>query len=191
MLIDLAPPVAGAAHIADLADQLRLPQGYAAEPEGAARLGRLATAALSLIEARTGRALSERRFLLRCETWPVHGRIEVPVAPVKAVDGLAVVDADGLRTAHDPALLRLDALGSVPAASARRPNRLPPIPLGGYAELEVLAGYGPDWLAVPADLRLAVTLLGAALHDSGLDAGTVAMPFGVLALIEPFRRVRL
>ena len=191
MLIDLAPPVAGAAHIADLADQLRLPAGYAAEAEGTARLARLATSALGLIEARTGRALTERRFLLRLDRWPDGGRILLPVAPAKAVEALAVVDAEGRRTEADPSLLSLDALGSTPAATLCPTRPRPGIPKGGHAEVVLRAGYGPGWDAVPSDLRLAVTLLGAALHDVGLDSDTMAMPFGVLALTEPYRRVRL
>lgn len=191
MLIDLTPPVAGAAPIEDLADQLRLPQGYASEPEGAARLERLATSALCVVEARTGRVLIERRFLLRLESWPDGGRVVLPVAPVKAIESLTILDADGGRFDVDPAQLRLDALGCAPSVMPWPVRPWPVIPKGGLAEFTLRAGYGPGWDAVPADLRLAVTMLGAALHDAGLDADTMALPFGVLALTEPYRRIRI
>ena len=64
---------------------------------------------------------------------------------------------------------------------------------GGSVEIDFTAGFGPVWETVPADLRQAVLLLAAQYyemrHDG--DADGAAMPFGVAALIERWRTVRL
>ena len=70
---------------------------------------------------------------------------------------------------------------------------LPRIPRGGRAEIRLSAGFGAAWEEVPADLRQAVFLLAAHYHaarDGAGEAG-VAMPFGVLVLIEAYRATRL
>jgi uncharacterized phiE125 gp8 family phage protein len=191
MLIDETPPVAGAAQIAELAAQLRLPVAHAAEPDGAARLGRLVEVAIRLIEARTGRALSPRRFRLQMPAWPANRRIELPVAPATAIEAAAVAGPDGRLTSIDPARLRLDPFGPLPAGVPAGPEPWPAVPRDGHAEITFRAGYGPDWSDVPPDLRTAVVLLAATLHETGQQPEPVPMPFGVLALIEPYRRIRL
>jgi uncharacterized phiE125 gp8 family phage protein len=191
MLIDETPPVAGAAQIAELAAQLRLPSAHAAEPDGAARLGRLVEVAIRLIEARTGRALSPRRFRLQMPAWPADRRIELPVAPATVIEAAAVGGPDGRTTAIDPARLRLDPFGPLPAVVPVGTEPWPAVPRGGHAEITFRAGYGPDWSDVPPDLRTAVVLLAATLHETGQQPEPVPMPFGVLALIEPYRRIRL
>ena len=57
----------------------------------------------------------------------------------------------------------------------------------------MLAGYGPDWDDVPADLAQAVLMLAAHYYDYRQDMGLGAgcMPFGVTALIERHRPLRL
>ena len=57
----------------------------------------------------------------------------------------------------------------------------------------MLAGYGPEWSDLPADLGQAVLLLAAYYYEFRHDASShaPAMPVGVLALIESHRTVRL
>ena len=56
-----------------------------------------------------------------------------------------------------------------------------------------MAGYGPTWAEVPADLAQAMLMLAAHYYeyrsDTALGAG--CMPFGVTALIERYRQVRM
>ena len=54
------------------------------------------------------------------------------------------------------------------------------------------AGFGVVWDAVPADLAQAVLLLAARYHeDRTFEGSQAAMPFGVSALIERWRSVRV
>lgn len=191
MLTDLAPPPVAAAQIAALAAQLRLPTGYAEEADGAARLSALLEAAVAHIERRIARALLRRPFRLDIRVWPANGRVVLPVAPVVRLVSLDVVDAAGGRTGWEIGQAWLDSLAPSPQVRAAPLHRWPTIPNGGHASLVFEAGYGADWADVPPDLRLAVLMLAAALHDSGLDPEADALPFGVVALTEPYRRVRV
>lgn len=191
MLVDLAPPAATAAQIEALAAHLRLPLGYIDEADGRARLAALVEAAVCHIENRTGRALMRRPFGLTTASWPDDGRVEIAFAPLVRVIGLDLVASDGARQAADAGVLMVDALGARPAVRPATGSRFPPIPSGGQAELVLEVGYGLEWTEVPADLRLAVVMLAAALHDTGLAPEARAIPFGVVALTEPYRRVRI
>ena len=70
---------------------------------------------------------------------------------------------------------------------------LPTVPTGGSVQIEMLAGYGTDWDDLPDDLAHAVLMLAAHFYEFRYDmngsAGT--LPGGVVALISPYRRVRL
>jgi uncharacterized phiE125 gp8 family phage protein len=64
----------------------------------------------------------------------------------------------------------------------------------GAIEIDVVAGYGPTAATVPALLRQAVLRLAARWFEQrgdvvGRDAE--ALPVEILALVAPFRRVRL
>lgn len=191
MLIDLSPPSAAPIHVAEIATQLRLPTAHAEDPDAQARLGRLFQIALRIIEARIGRALVQRMFIVRAEAWAIGGRLLLPIAPVKRVDSLAVISADGDRTMLDADMLRLDVLADRPTVTARPPHRLPPIPRNGHVEAVIEAGYGPDWEAVPPELRHACILLAAAIYDQPWSETAEVLPRNVLALLEPWRRMRL
>ena len=70
---------------------------------------------------------------------------------------------------------------------------LPTIPTRGSVRVRFLAGYGPDWSDLPADLAQAVMMLGAHYyeyrHETGLSGR--CMPFGVTSLLERYRTVRV
>ncbi len=70
---------------------------------------------------------------------------------------------------------------------------LPAVPQGGAVEILFEAGFGAAWADVPADLRQAVLLLAAQYYEMRQEAGPGqgAMPFGVMALIERWRTVRV
>lgn len=191
MLIDLSPPSAASIHVAEIAAQLRLPAAHADEPDAQTRLGRLFQIAVRIVEARIGRALVRRMFMVRAEAWATGGRLVLPVAPVHRVDSLAVVSTGGDRTPVTTDILRLDALANRPTVTALPPHRLPPVPKHGHVEAIVEAGYGPDWDAVPPELRHACILLAAAIYDQPWSETAEALPRNVVALIEPWRRMRL
>jgi uncharacterized phiE125 gp8 family phage protein len=70
---------------------------------------------------------------------------------------------------------------------------LPRIGQSDTVRVRMLAGFGPEWSDLPADLRQAVLLLAAHYyeyrHEVQYDGG--CMPFGVSALIERYRTMRL
>jgi uncharacterized phiE125 gp8 family phage protein len=192
MLIDLSPPAVRPEQVGELASQLRLPAAYADEPEGAARLERFVEAAMALAEKRTRRVLLARSFEYRLAAWPSGDRVALPVAPVSAIEAVGVRSVSGEEVTLTGDLLRVDALRAMPEIVIPAPSMLPLLSDGDTAFVRFVAGYGANWTDVPADLRLAVMMIGAALHDHGMaDPEAVQMPFGALALLEGYRRVRL
>lgn len=183
---------AGVLPLAEFRDHLRLGSGFAEAGVQDALLESHLRAALAAIEGRTAKMLLARGFRLRLAGWRAIDEQALPCAPVAVVSRLAVADAGGEEVVIDPSRWRL-------VADMHRPRlvatgaMLPAIPAGGWAELSFVAGFGADWAAVPADLRQAVLLLAAqyheARHEGGADPG--AMCFGVAALIERWRNVRV
>jgi uncharacterized phiE125 gp8 family phage protein len=67
------------------------------------------------------------------------------------------------------------------------------VPPGGEIRVRFRAGFSESFGGIPADLQQAVLLLAAHYHEfrheTALGAG--CMPFGVTALIERFRHLRV
>jgi uncharacterized phiE125 gp8 family phage protein len=116
----------------------------------------------------------------------------LPVAPVQSVAALTLFDTAGAATVAAAATYRL-------VVDLHRPRlvasgaALPSIPSGGRAEVRFRAGFGTGWLDVPADLRQAVLLLAAEFYENRHEMGLrdQALPFGIMALIERWRTVRV
>lgn len=193
MLIDATRPSATAEMIAELADHLRLPQGFADDALSAAMLARMLDVAVRVVEDRSRRALLQRAFLLRVSAYDSGDALVLPVAPVSAVQEFALEHADGARVPVDPAIWRLASADGRAAIRARAGRRLPAIPRDGYAEAHFTAGYGAAWSDAPEDLRLAAIQLAARYYEQRNDAARVSgpLPLNVAALLEPYRRVRL
>lgn len=192
MLNEVTTVAASALPLAEFRDHLRLGTGFAdAGAEDAALVAYL-RAAMAAIEGRTGKALIARDFRLVLGFWRGRDAQALPVAPVRAVTAMRLVDSAGGAVVVAPASYRL-----VP--DLVRPKiemvgaGLPTIPNAGQVEIEFSAGFGPAWSDVPVDLAQAVLLLAAQYYELRHDgAGTgAAMPFGVMALIERWRTVRV
>lgn len=170
---------------------LRLGTGFADDAAQDAVLAAHLRAALAAIEARTAKVLIARDFLWRIVAWRWVDEQALPVAPVTALGEVAVEDRDGARSTVDPARLRLVQDMHRPRVVATG-AMMPGIPSGGAVEIAFTAGFG-SWDEVPADLRQAVLLLAAQYHELRHEASAEAgaMPFGVAALIERWRTVRL
>ncbi len=191
MLNEVTAVPATALPVAEFRDHLRLGTGFAdLGAEDAALLSYL-RAAIAAIEGRTAKALISRAFRLSLTGWRWGDMQTLPIAPVSAVTALRLVDAAGAETpvaagwrlVPDMARPRIEALGAA----------LPAIPGGGRVEIDFTAGFGASWSALPVDLAQAVFLLAAQYyelrHDGAAEGG--AMPFGVMALIERWRTVRV
>lgn len=183
---EAALPVAGfKAH-------LRLGSGFAEDSLQDVVLVGFLRAAMAAIEGRTGKLLLQRDLIWQTEGWRHPDRVTLPVAPVSAVTAFEIVDGAGVAVAVDPALWRL-APGGQNGTVVATTGALPVIPANGHARFGLVAGYGPSWADVPADLAQAMLMLAAHYYeyrtDTALEAG--CMPFGVTALIERYRQVRL
>ncbi|MEI4469831.1 head-tail connector protein [Frigidibacter sp. MR17.24] len=173
---------------------LRLGTGLADETLQDGLLESHLRAALAVIEGRTGKVLLARDFLLRLGHWRGTGVEQaLPVAPVTAVASVTVIDAEGTATVVDPGRWRLIRDLHRPRIAAKACGFLPDLPTGGAAEIAFTAGFAPDWAGQPADLAQAVFLLAAQYHEARHEGGAEegAMSFGVQALIERWRTVRL
>ena len=175
MMTERNGPARVPVEIRDFADHLHLGTGF--EDDGAqdAMLEMYLRAATSAVEARIG-----LRLILT--NWREAGQ-GVPVAPVVALEEVRVVDAAGNARTVPNVTLRVDAHRPVLLGSVS-------VPEGGQVEVDFTAGYGPDPADVPPDLRHAVKLLAASYHENR-SGGQDHWPFGVLALLDAHRAVRL
>lgn len=173
-------------------DQLRLGTGFAEDGLQDGVLEGFLRAAIAAVEARTSKALLQRSFVFDVAELREVGRLVLPLAPVRSVTSAALVDETGAETPVNADVWRLIPDAVSPCLQARGAG-LPTLPTGGLLRVRFEAGFGPSWTSVPSDLGQAVMMLAAHYYehrqDTGLDGG--CMPFGVAALIERYRPIRL
>jgi len=192
MLIEETTLPDAALPVEEFKAHLRLGTGFADGDVQEPVLTGFLRAAMAAIEARTGKVLIERGFSWTVTRWRAAGGQPLPVAPVTAITRLLLRNRDEEEEVIAPAMYRLEPDAHRPVL---RPGGtvLPVIPEGGVAEVQLSAGYAPDWAGLPADLGQAVLLLAAHYyeyrHETALGGG--CMPFGVTSLIERYRTVRL
>jgi uncharacterized phiE125 gp8 family phage protein len=161
--------------VAELAAQLRLPDGWETVPGQNTRLVSRLQAALELIEARAGSVLLERDLVL--EGRAVGGRlVSLPCAPVTSV---VSVTADGVSVDLSGAVIERD--GNWTRLCLTRA-----LVAGAALVVTVRAGPG-DWAGVPGALAQAVLVKAEALESMAEDRAE-----GLIAqLIAPHRRLGL
>lgn len=192
MLIEETTVPTSALPVARFKEHLRLGSGFADDGLQDGLLEGFLRSALAAIEARTGKALIERMFSWSVTRWRDGSEQGLPIAPVSAIVDVVMLDRANAETTISPDSykLRPDMLRPVLAAVTAS---LPTIPSSGSARIRMLAGFGPEWDDLPADIAQAVFLLAAHYyeyrHEVQYDGG--CMPFGVSALIERYRTLRL
>lgn len=192
MLVEETTVPASALPVAAFKDHLRLGSGFSDDGIQDVVLDGYLRASLAAIEARTGKILIEREFSWTLTAWRDDRRQPLPVAPVNAISGVTLIDIQGRDTVVNADTWYLEP-------DMQRPSLqpvgmcLPAISAGGSVRIGLLAGFGPEWSDLPADLAQAVMLLGAHFYEYRHDVSRIAptMPMGVLALIERYRTVRL
>jgi len=192
MLIEETPVPSAALPVAELKAHLRLGTGFAEDALQAPVLDSFLRAAIAAIEARTGKILIEREFSWVLTSWRDPNGQALPVAPVKSVLELVLVDRLDAEKVVDPGLYKLEPDMQRPRLKPVGPA-LPAVPSGGSVRIRFEAGFGPAWSTLPSDLGQAVLLLAAHYHEFRHEAGLGdgCMPFGVTSLIERYRTVRL
>ena len=192
MLVEETTVPASALPVAEFKDHLRLGSGFSDDGVQDAMLDGYLRASLAAVEARTGKILIEREFSWTLTAWRDVRRQPLPVAPVNAISGVTLLGLQGNDRVVDADLWYLEP-------DMQRPSLqpvgtcLPAISAGGSVRIGLLAGFGPEWSDLPADLAQAVMLLAAHFYEYRHDVSrsSAAMPIGVLALIERYRTVRL
>lgn len=193
MVVELTSVPSGALPLEAFKAQLRLGTGFGEDALQDDILEALLRAALAAIEARTGKALLARKFVWSVTGWRDQSGQVLPLAPVSEIDALRLMSRSGAETVVDPSSYRL-------VQDMHRPllqptgSLLPTISLGGMAEIELKAGFASDWAGIPPDLAQAVLLLAAHYYERRNDSDgerAVQIPFGVNALIERYRNLRL
>lgn len=194
MLTELEPVPDAALPVAELRDHLKLGKGFADEGGQDVALRAYLRAALAAIEGRIGKALYARAFRWRVAAWREGDAQALPLAPVTQIVSVETIASDGVAVAVPPeryGLIQDFQRPKLVAAGAA----LPAIPPEGAAEITFRAGFGAAWADIPVDLRQAALLLAARYYEERRDGagadGSGALPFGVLALIERWRTVRV
>ncbi|MBU2982737.1 head-tail connector protein [Lentibacter algarum] len=171
---------------------LRLGTGFAEGSLQDAVLESFLRAALSAIEARTGKILIERDFSWSLTKWRDETGQALPVAPVSAVSSVTYYnrndEADVLAANYYKLVQDMQRPRLCPVASV-----LPCVPSNGSVKMRFTAGFGPNWDDLPGDIAQAVLLLAAYYYEyrNETSVGEGYMPFGVSSLIERYRTVRL
>lgn len=178
--------------LAELKRHLRMGSGFAEDDLQDTVLVSFLRAAIATIEARTQKALISRDFRLEVLTPPEGGRLAIPLAPITAVTEIVRVAADGQEDAQPLSEYRLLADTHMPTL-LRLTGDWPGLATGGSYRIVVIAGYGPGWGDMPADLAHAVMMLAAHYYEyrSETRLGDMALPFGVSALLARYRTLRL
>ncbi len=192
MLVEQTAIQDSALPVAQFKDHLRMGSGFGDDTLQDAVLVGFLRAAITAIEARTGKAILERRFVWRFTTWRGTEKQILPVAPVTAVIAFKIMNAQDIETIIDPSRYRLSQDAHFPSLISNA-GSFPVIPKGGQAELEFTAGFASLWDNIPADLAQAVLMLGAHYYEYRNDTGLAdgCTPFGVTALLERYKPMRL
>ncbi len=118
MMVELTSVPGAALPVAELAEQLRLARGFSDDGSQDGQLESCLRAALSGIEARIGKALFERRFVLTLMAWHGDAVHILPLAPVSRIDSVKLITRAGAETPVDPARYRLRMDAHRPAVAA-------------------------------------------------------------------------
>ncbi len=192
MLVEVTSVPLAALPVAQFKAHLRLGTGFSDAGLQDALLESFLRAALSAIEGRTGKILIERDFAWNLTAWREYDRQALPVAPVNAIIEMVLIDALSVESVVAPGLYRLVPDMQRPCVVALS-GMLPSVPVNGSVRVGFMAGFGPDWADLPPDLQQAVLMLAAHYYEyrQDMSLGAGCMPFGVTALIERYRTVRL
>jgi len=176
--------------VAAFSEHLHLGSGFSDDGAKDAVLETYLRAAISAIEARSGMALFLRSFALGLYSWNNINGQPLPVSPVQSIQSMRLVSSVGVESLVQSDHYRLQKDGHRSRVLATGIS-LPHLPHNGSVEIVLDAGFGPGWEDIPADLRQGVLMLAAHHYENrnGKDAGH--FPSGVLALLEPYRAIRL
>ncbi len=183
---------AAALPLAQFREHLRMGTGFADDSLQDGLLERHLRAALAAIEARTAKILIARSFVWTLSQWQNAQAQALPVAPLDIVTSVTLIDRGGQETVVDDASWTFQRDTHRPLLAAAGAC-LPAIPTNGQARVGFIAGYGPAWPDIPADLAQATLTLAGHFYEfrHSAEGRGVDMPKDVASLIAPYRRLRI
>lgn len=192
ILNELSAVPSGDYPIQELTDHLHLGTGFADDASQASILEAYLRSAIAAVEARTGQALFQRRFSWVVYAWISQSRQGLPISPVQIIESVRLFASNGDATLIDPAQYGLEKDSQTPHLCATS-GSFPHIDKNGYVEITIEAGYGPAWSDIPKDLSQAVLMLAASFYEHRLGNNSLQsdIPFSVLSLLEPYRKLRI
>ncbi|MCF6443489.1 head-tail connector protein [Nereida sp. MMG025] len=172
--------------VAALKAHLRLGTGFSDNTVQDPVLVGFLRAAMALIEARIGKILMRQTVEWTRDDLPAQ--FVLPVAPVTAIEQVLLAQFDGPDVdVTDTFHLHQDPHRPVLQGRAALLSQ------GDRAVIRMVIGLAEDWADVPSDLAQAVLLLATHYYEhrdqTGLDQS--CMPFGVTALLQRHRQMRL
>jgi len=156
----------------------------------------LVTAARIHLETMLGLAFITQQWNVVLDRWPDTPEMVLPLAPVQAITGISLYDAEDAASVIAPSNYSLDAL-SEPARLIWRGISVRPSPGRSYngIEISLTAGFGASTSDVPQPLRQAILLMVAHWYERrepvGLAGEVKESPQMVLMLVNTYKRVRL
>lgn len=183
MLKEIAPPVASAEILDELAHHMRVSPDMAVAQQ--TEMTDAWVAGVAHLEAALGLCLFPRRFVWRTRL-EASGGTRAAMAPVRALTSVSAVDAKGNLSAAD-------LNGFVLRQGQTRTMIISPDLKGCEVEIVFDAGFGASWSDTPADLKRAALMLAAHFFDERHAAGGDRREtiYAVAALIQPWRPARL
>lgn len=189
-LVMTSPPAVEPVTVADAKAHMRI--DTAAED---VLIGSLLLTSRLHIETALSLALVTQSWKMTLDRWPKARGIALPLAPLRAVDGVRVKDASG-NAVIVPEQSYLVDLASRPPRIVWN-NSVPPQP--GIAakgiEIDLTAGFGDSAASVPAPLKHAILMLTAHWYEhrdpEDIGSDQARIPDAVSDLIQPFRTIRL
>jgi uncharacterized phiE125 gp8 family phage protein len=149
-------------------------------------------AAISTIENALGIALIARNYSWHLTAWRDGKTQGLPLRPINSIVSITKYDKQGTSSLIDSSLysLKKDMQSSQIISTLAF---LPTVDAHGSVEIIFEAGFGNDWEDLPADLAQAVILLAAHFYEfrTGALMPNGTLPMSVLALIEPYRAMRI
>jgi uncharacterized phiE125 gp8 family phage protein len=192
MLLVKQTTVPGAAlPVAALKDHMHLGTGFADDGAQDAVIENYLRAAIAAVEARTGKVLVSKSYTWTLTAWREPCQQALPLAPVAAISEVRIVDRLGQVTIVASSSYRLEVDDQRPVLWGATAT-LPTIPIGGTAEIDFSAGYGPAWGNLPADLAHATFMLATHYYENRSATGSdLGVPNGVSALLARYRNIRI
>lgn len=184
----LTPPVSEPVTLAEAKAHLRVEHSA---DDGL--LGGMIAAARLVIEQQTGRALLPQSWRLWCDAWPAADLLVLPKPPLRSVSAILLYGADDASTVWPSAAYRVESAAQPGQIQLREGQSWPSLSrMRSGLSVSFVVGYA-DAAAVPETLKLAIKQLVAHWYEQRGEAtaNVAEIPFGVTALLSPYRQVQL